>query len=181
MFDTMSQGWVFLLFVWTGLVLGIWYWLTRLLLKLPLLLKVFVRLQSTKKVKKTKLSLWTRVLNNAANIFVDLLFGLTGFAFVFLVNLVFNYGQARFYCLLAVALGVILYYSTLNRPLDSLALRLYNYTSRKTFKGKNVENFSEQKNDLRRNNSGGFAARSAVLADNSSSAEGVFPSKSNRA
>ena len=107
LFNTLNQGYIFLIFIYYGIITGfLFLFFYKFVKKIyPTNLKQYflVKVKNTKNLKITKKQKINKMLYN---LFLNLLIILICFIF-YLITYLYNWGQIRVFCILAFMLGIV--------------------------------------------------------------------------
>lgn len=107
LFNTLNQGYIFLIFIYYGIITGfLFLFFYKFVKKIyPTNLKQYflTKVKNTKNLKITKKQKINKILYN---LFLNLLIILICFIFYLIIYL-YNWGQIRVFCILAFVLGIV--------------------------------------------------------------------------
>ena len=107
LFNTLNQGYIFLIFIYYGIITGfLFLFFYKFVKKIyPTNLKQYflTKVKNTKNLKITKKQKINKILYN---LFLNLLIILICFIF-YLITYLYNWGQIRVFCILAFGLGIV--------------------------------------------------------------------------
>lgn len=138
LFESLGQGWIFLLFLHIGLCCAIIDELPRFIPNIKF--KKPNKKNKTTSNKNKKITFITKVaqknksnfkykiiLKNCLNIFIDFIRVIFCFAIFYISVLLFNYGEIRFYLILAFGVGFWLERTFLATAIKKLWQKVYNH------------------------------------------------------